>query len=330
VEEREALYYEKLDGLKVRCRLCPHVCGIADGARGKCGLRENAGGRLTALSYGRTVSVNVDPIEKKPLYHFMPGSVILSIGPNGCTFTCDNCQNWHISQERVPTRAIPPDELVALASREGSIGVAFTYTEPLLWFEYLKDVTPLLRAHGLKSVVVTNGFLNEDPAKEIAPLIDGFNVDLKGMSDGFYQKVCGGRVEPVKRFIEIAAAVSHVEVTNLVIPELNDSRGDFEDLTEWLAGVSPDIPLHFSRFFPQYRMTDRQPTPQKTLETAFEIAKRRLRYVYVGNIFIEGTEDTHCAKCNEVVVERKGYDTRVRGAGGRCPKCGTAVKGVWR
>jgi pyruvate formate lyase activating enzyme len=330
VEEREALYYEKLDGLKVRCRLCPHVCGIADGARGKCGLRENAGGRLTALSYGRTVSVNVDPIEKKPLYHFMPGSVILSIGPNGCTFTCDNCQNWHISQERVPTRAIPPDELVALASREGSIGVAFTYTEPLLWFEYLKAVTPLLRAHGLKSVVVTNGFLNEDPAKEIAPLIDGFNVDLKAMSDGFYQKVCGGRVEPVKRFIEIAAAVSHVEVTNLVIPELNDSRGDFEDLTEWLAGVSPDIPLHFSRFFPQYRMTDRPPTPQETLETAFEIAKRRLRYVYVGNIFIDGTEDTRCTKCNEVVVRRSGYEADIRGADGRCPKCGTPVKGVWR
>ena len=330
VQEKEALYYEKLEGRKVRCGLCPHVCGIADGARGKCGLRENAGGKLVALSYGRTVTANVDPIEKKPLYHFLPGSVILSIGPNGCTLACDNCQNWHISQEQAPTRYIPPEQLVELASQGGSIGVAFTYTEPLLWFEYLKDVAPLLRERGLKSVLVTNGFLNEEPAREITPLIDGFNVDLKGIRDEFYKNACGGRVEPVKRFIEIASAVSHVEVTNLVIPGLNDSQNDVEELTEWLAGVSPDIPLHFSRFFPQYRMTDRPPTPQETLKRAFDIAKPRLRYVYVGNIFIDGTEDTRCMKCNEVVVRRSGYEAHIRGEDGRCPKCGTRVKGVWK
>jgi pyruvate formate lyase activating enzyme len=330
MEEKEALYYDRLEGLKVRCRLCPHFCGIADGARGKCRVRENVRGKLVALSYGRTVTLSVDPIEKKPLFHFLPGSVILSIGPNACTLTCDNCQNWHISQEQVETRRIDPEELVRLAPQGGSIGVAFTYTEPLLWFEYLKDVTPLLRAKGLKSVVVTNGFLNEEPAKELAPLIDAFNVDLKAIRDDFYKKTCGGRVEPVKRFIEIAAPVSHVEVTNLVIPGLNDSREDFENLSVWLGGVSPDIPLHFSRFFPQYRMDDRPPTPPETLEMAHEIATRHLRYVYIGNIFIEGTEDTKCPKCHAVVVRRTGYKAEVRGAGGRCPKCGTQVKGVWR
>jgi pyruvate formate lyase activating enzyme len=329
VNEREALYYERLAGSKVRCRLCPHLCGIPDGGSGKCKLRVNRGGTLLALSYGRTVAVNVDPIEKKPLYHFHPGSVILSVGPNGCTLTCDNCQNWHISQEASATRYLSPEELVALAGRGGSIGAAFTYTEPLLWFEYLKDAAPMLRAKGLVAVLVTNGFLNEEPASEIAPLIDAFNVDLKGIRDDFYRDVCGGRVEPVKRFIEIAAAVSHVEVTNLVIPGLNDSDEDFTALADWLAGVSPEIPLHFSRFFPQYRMTDRAPTPAATLERAFAIARARLRYVYVGNILIDGTGDTGCPKCGETVVRRAGYDAELLGAGGRCPACGTRVKGVW-
>lgn len=327
---REALHYEKLEGTRVRCRLCPHTCVIDDGAAGVCGLRENSGGVLFARSYGQTVAANLDPIEKKPLYHFMPGSSILSIGPNGCTFKCDNCQNWHISQEKSPTRYLAPAELVALASRGGSIGVAFTYTEPLLYFEYLLDAAPLLRAAGLKSVLVTNGFLNEAPAREIAPLIDAFNVDLKSIRDEFYRKHCGGRVEPVKRFIEIAAAVSHVEVTNLVIPGLNDAPRDFEDLAAWLAGVCPDIPLHFSRFFPQYRMEDRPPTPPETLEAAYRIAKKRLHYVYVGNIFIDGTEDTRCVKCGGVVVRRSGYGAEVLGAGGRCSACGTQAKGVWR
>jgi pyruvate formate lyase activating enzyme len=327
---REARYYEKLEGLKVRCRLCPHLCGIPDGAVGTCSVRENRGGTLYALTYGRTVTINLDPIEKKPLYHFMPGSTILSIGPNGCTLACGNCQNWHISQQKVGTEYLAPEKLVEIAGDGGSIGVAFTYTEPLLWFEYLKDVAPMLRAKGLKSVAVTNGFLNEDPAREIAPLIDAFNVDLKGIRDEFYREYCGGRVEPVKRFIEIAAAVSHVEVTNLVIPGLNDSTRDFEDLVDWLAGVSPEIPLHFSRFFPQYRMTDRPATSKESLETAYAIARKKLRYVYVGNIFIDGTEDTRCPKCGTAVVRRRGYEAEVIGTGGTCPSCGTRITGVWR
>ncbi len=327
--EREALHYEKLERGKVRCLLCPHKCGIPDGERGKCNTRENRGGTLYALAYGRTVTANIDPIEKKPLYHFMPGSLILSIGPNGCTLSCDHCQNWNIAQGTVPTSYIDPDELVTLASQGGSIGVAFTYTEPLLWFEYIKDCAPRLREAGLKSVLVTNGFLNEGPAGEIAPLVDGFNVDLKSIRDDFYKDICGGRVEPVKRFIEIAAQVSHVEVTNLVIPGLNDSASDIADLVIWLAGVSRRIPLHFSRFFPHHRMSDRQPTDRKTLETAYRVAKQHLDYVYIGNIFIDGTEDTYCSNCGEIVIRRAGYRAEALGELGRCPACGTTVKGVW-
>lgn len=329
MESREALYYERLKDGGVQCRLCPNCCVISTGERGRCNLRENDGGKLIALSYGRTVTVNVDPIEKKPLYHFLPGSLILSIGPNGCTLTCSNCQNWSISQEPSPTRLIEPAELVGLAGRGGSVGVAFTYTEPLLWFEYIMDVAPLLRAEGLKSVLVTNGYLNEEPAREIIPMVDGFNVDLKSMSDELYRENCGGRVEPVKRFIEIAAGVTHVEVTNLLIPGLNDSPGQIEELVEWLAGVSRDIPIHFSRFFPQYRMNDRPPTPRESLENAYKLARKHLDYVYIGNIFIDGTEDTYCAACGGTVIRRAGYSTDVLGEDGLCPKCGIKVKGVW-
>lgn len=327
--EKEALYYEIVKEDKVRCRLCPHMCGIPEGETGKCRLRENRNGKLYALSYGRTVTVNIDPIEKKPLYHFLPGSPILSIGPNGCTLSCDNCQNWNISQEKASTRYIGPDELVDLALGEESVGVAFTYTEPLLWFEYLKDAAPALRSRGLKSVLVTNGYLNEEPANEIAPLIDGFNVDLKSIRNGFYKDWCGGGVEPVKRFIETAASVSHVEVTNLIIPGLNDSHEDLEDLIGWLAGVSREIPLHFSRFFPHFRMNDRPPTPRATLEAAYEMAKRYLDYVYIGNIYIEGTENTLCRECGEPVVKRAGYHVTVLGKKGECCKCGARMKGVW-
>ncbi len=329
MEAKEARYYKALDAKKVQCRLCPHFCLIEGGARGTCNLRENRGGTLVTLSYGRTVTANIDPIEKKPLYHFMPGSLILSIGPNGCTFSCDNCQNWNISQEQAPTRHIPPEELATLAGRDGSIGVAFTYTEPLLWFEYIEDVVPLLRERGLKSVLVTNGFLNEEPAREITSLVDGFNVDLKSMSDDFYKTYCNGRVEPVKRFIEIAASSSHLEVTNLLIPGLNDTSEEITELVTWLAGVARDIPVHFSRFFPQYRMTDRPATPRETLERAYRIAKEHLDHAYIGNIFIDGTEDTYCPHCNETVVKRAGYSTEVIGRGGTCPKCGKRFGGVW-
>jgi pyruvate formate lyase activating enzyme len=331
MDHHEAMHWRGAEGGKVRCGLCPHRCLIAEGREGLCKVRRNDGGTLVTLSYGNTVTVAVDPIEKKPLYHFYPGSAILSVGPNGCTLTCDHCQNWHISQERVPVRYIAPDELVSLAGGGDSIGAAFTYTEPLIWFEYLLDVCPLLHAAGLKAVLVTNGYLEEGPAREIVGQIDACNVDLKSFDDRFYRKHCGGNIEPVKRFIEIAAgAGTHVEVTCLVIPELNDTPDEISRMARWLAAVGRDIPLHLSRFFPHYRMSDRPPTPQATLEKVYEAAREFLDYVYIGNIFIEGTEDTRCPACGGTVVERSGYAVRMRGKGGTCPECGVSIKGVWK
>jgi pyruvate formate lyase activating enzyme len=326
---REALFYEKLEDGRVKCVLCPNFCVIRDGATGRCMVRKNESGRLVTLSYGYTVTAALDPVEKKPLYHFMPGSTILSIGPNGCTLTCDHCQNWQISQEKVPVRYISPEALVETASERGSIGVAFTYTEPLIWFEYLLDALPLLREAGLKSVLVTNGYLNEEPARRIIPLVDGFNVDLKSFSDGFYRGYCGGSIEPVKRFIETAVPQTHVEVTCLVIPGLNDTEEEIGKMAGWLSGISREIPLHLSRFFPHYRMKDRSPTPQATLEMAYRKAREYLDYVYVGNIFIDGTENTACPECGADAVLRSGYSARLLAADGKCPSCGHRIKGVW-
>jgi len=326
---REALFYEKLGDGSVSCRLCPNFCLIRDGASGRCMVRRNVSGTLLALSYGNTVTVALDPIEKKPLYHFLPGSTILSIGPNGCTLTCDHCQNWRISQEEAPVRYISPGELAGLGGMDGSVGVAFTYTEPLVWFEYLLDVLPLLSQAGLKSVLVTNGYLNEEPARRIIPLVDAFNVDLKSFDDGFYRRYCGGSIEPVKSFIELAAGRAHVEVTCLVIPGLNDTREEIGKMARWLSGVSREIPLHLSRFFPRFRMDDRPPTPQETLEMAYREAREYLDYVYVGNIFIEGTENTSCPSCGADVILRSGYSTELVAAGGICRSCGHQVKGVW-
>ena len=211
----------------------------------------------------------------------------------------------------------------------GSIGVAFTYTEPLIWFEYLLDTLPLLSDAGLKSVLVTNGYLNEEPAGRIVPLVDGFNVDLKSFNDEFYREFCGGSIEPVKRFIELAAGHSHVEVTCLVIPGLNDSEEEIGKMARWLAGISREIPLHLSRFFPRFRMEDRPPTPQETLEMAHRVAREYLDYVYVGNIFIEGTENTVCPSCGADAVLRSGYHAELLAAGGICASCGHHIKGVW-
>jgi pyruvate formate lyase activating enzyme len=326
---REALFYEKLDDGSVRCRLCPNLCVVKEGSSGRCMVRKNESGTLLTHSYGNTVTAAIDPIEKKPLYHFMPGSPILSIGPNGCTLTCDHCQNWQISQEQAPVRYISPEELVTLAGKDGSVGVAFTYTEPLIWFEYLLDALPLLTGAGLKSVLVTNGYLNEEPARQIVPLVDAFNVDLKSFDDSFYRKYCGGSIEPVKAFIELAARHAHVEVTCLVIPGLNDSREDIGRMARWLASISKEIPLHLSRFFPRFRMDDRPPTPQETLGMAYTAAREYLDYVYVGNIFIEGTENTVCPSCGADAILRSGYSAELRAAGGECPSCGHYIKGVW-
>ena len=326
---KEAQFYKKLDNNAVQCQLCPQMCTIEEGKRGMCFGRMNKKGILYAENYGETISISMDPIEKKPLYHFYPGKEILSIGPNGCNLTCDFCQNYTISQQKAPTSSLKAEDLIALCKKYNSIGVAYTYTEPLIWYEYILDTAKVLRAHDLKVVLVTNGFINPEPLKLLLPYIDAMNIDLKAFTNEFYKTYCSGRLEPVKNTIKIAASQTHLEITNLIITDLNDSRSEIEELVSFVAEVNKEIPLHFSRYFPVYKMK-KPPTNPATLEMAYEIGKKKLRYVYVGNINLQNTNDTHCPNCNELLIRRAGYYTSVAqiDKDNCCKKCGQKIYGV--
>ncbi len=321
----DAIYFEKLEGDRVRCTLCPHGCIISEGKRGICRGRKNVGGILKATNYAETVSIALDPIEKKPLYHFYPGRDILSIGANGCNFACNFCQNWEIAQADVPTRHLSPEEAVSLALKNNSIGIAYTYTEPLIWYEYLLDTAKIVRSKGLKNVLVSNGYINEAPLRELLPLIDAMNIDVKSMDEAFYKKECKGSLAPVLRSVELASKETHVEVTNLIIPGLNDSDDNFKRLADWLSSISPDIPLHFSAYRPCYKCTA-PPTPDSTLLRARGIASKKLNYVYLGNSRLKEGSDTICPNCGKAVIKRSGFSvSRNDIVGGRCSFCQESI-----
>lgn len=292
-----------------------------------CRVRRREGERLYTLNYGRISSLALDPIEKKPLYHFYPGGLILSAGTTGCNLACGFCQNWEISQEEAPTRALAPGELIAIARHEtgrGNIGLAYTYSEPAVWWEFLMDTAPLAKEAGLANVMVTNGYLNQDPLAELLPFLDAVNMDLKGFCDDFYRRTCHGRLAPVLAFAEaVVAAGVHLELTNLIIPGYNDGEEDLRALAAWVAGLDPGIPLHFSRYLPQYRFTA-PPTPVETLERAFAIAREKLHHVYIGNAAVPDGRDTFCASCGAVLARREGFETRLTGVeNGKCKACGS-------
>jgi len=320
---KPAAYGEKLQDGKVICHLCPAECKLTEGKVGICGCRLNHHGELMLDNYGELVTLAIDPIEKKPLYHFYPSADILSTGPNGCNLACIHCQNWTISQKKTQTTYIAPKQLVEAAKENNSIGVAFTYTEPLVWYEYIMDVAPLLRKAGLKTVLVSNGYINPKPLEDLLPVMDAINIDLKGIRPEFYKKVCKGRIEPVLNNIRrVAEAGVHLEVTNLIIPQLNDSDKDLTDLVEFVASVSDMIPLHFSAYRPDYKLTI-PATPIETMLRAREIARKRLKYVYLGNVLLDGCSDTFCPHCQSLLIKRTGYHTSVVGvANGRCTTCG--------
>jgi pyruvate formate lyase activating enzyme len=273
-------------------------------------------------NYAEAVSVAIDPIEKKPLYHFYPGTTIVSTGPNGCNLACRHCQNWSISQRQAPTTMIPPEEMARLAGRHGSIGLAFTYTEPVIWIEYIMDVAPLLRKAGLKVVLVSNGYINQEPLGELLPLVDAVNFDLKSIRPEFYRRICGGHLEGVKAAIATTAAAGvHLELTNLLIPGLNDSEGELTELVEFIASISDRIPLHLSAYHPSYQM-NLPATSAETMERAFKIASARLRHVYVGNIHLPGCANTICPACGAELIRRSGYETEIVGLDqGKCVRC---------
>lgn len=318
----ESIYYHKLEKAKVRCDLCPHSCVLNEGKVGICRGRKNIGGKLYAINYKLAVSLALDPIEKKPLYHFYPGTEILSTGTRGCNFRCRFCQNWNISQGEVPTREISPRELAEEAASFNSIGLAYTYSEPLIWYEFVLDTSKEIRKRGLKNVLVTNGFINEEPLQSLLPYIDAMNVDIKSTEDPFYKELCSGWLEPVLRTVRMAhESGCHVEITNLIIPTLNDSDDHFHKLAGWISELSPDIPLHFSRYFPHYKMRT-EPTPVETLSRARSIAMEKLNYVYVGNIVHEAWADTFCPECRKRVINRSGYSIDPQNLkNGKCGFC---------
>ena len=335
----EALLYEKLEDRKVRCALCSHRCEIAEGRRGICRVRENQGGALQSLVYGRLIARHVDPIEKKPLYHFLPGSLSYSIATVGCNFRCRFCQNADIAQlpsdrgGAIIGDAATPGEVVAAAARAGCRSLSYTYTEPTIFFEFALETARRAHAEGLRNVFVTNGYMTAEALDMIAPVLDAANVDLKAFTRKFYKEVCGAKLEPVQETLRSMKAMGvFVEVTTLIVPGLNDDPDELKALAGFLAhDLGPDTPWHISRFHPTYRLTDRPPTPVKTLRDAREIGRAAgLKYVYTGNVPGDTGESTFCPACGETLIERRGFQVgRLRMKEGRCNTCGAAIEGVW-
>jgi pyruvate formate lyase activating enzyme len=322
---QEAMFWEKAADGKIDCRLCPHHCRIADGKRGICGVREARAGKLLASGYGKISSANNDPIEKKPLYHFHPGATIFSIGGWGCNFKCGFCQNWSISQQVVASGdVVQPAKIIAAARAEKSAGIAYTYNEPLINIEFASECARLAREAGLVNVLVTNGFIEKEPAEFILPLVDALNIDIKGMDEDFYKKQCFASLKPVLEFSKQAVGAGrHVEITNLIIPGLNDADPQINKLAEWIfENLGKKTPLHLSAYHPEFKM-DLPPTPPETLERAYRLCKEKLQYVYIGNVFSETGQDTLCPQCGNTLVFRRGYSIRPAGLNGKnCAKCG--------
>ena len=322
--------------MNVQCELCPKNCLIGPGQSGECRIRVNVDGKLLAVTYGHPCSVHVDPVEKKPLFHFLPGTGILSIATVGCNLHCKNCQNWEISQanpEDVPSHELSPQQIAELARRHDCLSVAYTYTEPMVYYEYTLDSCIQVRQAGLRNVLVTAGYISQDPLRRLCQHVDAANIDLKALSDSFYRDVCGATLKPVLDTLSTAKSLGVlVEVTNLVIPTLNDSDGDLRALCQWLVqNLGKDTPLHFSRFSPQYQMKNLPPTPAATLDRAKQIAETEgLHHVYIGNLTRPDAENTFCSSCGGRLVRRLRYrilENRIQS--GRCPDCGTEVYGVW-
>jgi len=335
---KEALYYTQLEKGAVQCNLCPKLCLLRPGERGNCKVRVNYDGVLYTLVYGRIVALHNDPIEKKPLMHFLPGARALSLATAGCNLGCVFCQNWTISQsypEDARFLALTPQAIVDIARREGSRCIAYTYTEPTIFYEFMLDCARIAHEYGIKNVWVTAGYINREPLLELAKYMDAANVDLKGIRDEYYQKYCDGHVKPVLETLKTLHELGvHLEITNLIVPEGNDSEEDIRDLVRWVReNIGPDAVLHFSRYFPAYRMESPPPTPLATLLKARDIAlKEGLHYVYIGNIPGEGFEDTYCKHCGKLLVKRAGYTILwdyYKIKEGRCPYCSEKIYGVW-
>ena len=336
----EAYLYEPLEDKKVKCSLCSHRCVIKEGRRGKCSVRENRAGMLHTLVYGKVIARHVDPIEKKPLFHFLPGTLSYSIATVGCNFRCRFCQNADIAQ--MPTDhkgvimgdTVTPQEVLAAADKSGCRSISYTYTEPTVFFELAYDTAKIAHGRGIRNVFVTNGYMTAEALEMINPYLDAANVDLKAFTDKYYKELCGARLKHVQATLKRMKALGiFVEVTTLIIPGLNDDPAELQELAGFIAhDLGTDTPWHISRFHPTYKLTDRPPTPVKTLTRTREIGLGAgLKYVYTGNVPGNSGENTFCYNCGEMVIERWGFQVgALRIKDGKCSQCGAVMDGVWQ
>ncbi|MFH1007424.1 MAG: AmmeMemoRadiSam system radical SAM enzyme [Candidatus Latescibacterota bacterium] len=334
---KEASFYERMDGDRVRCALCHHRCRIPESQTGRCGVRQNKGGKLYSLVYGKAVSQNVDPIEKKPLFHLYPGSGAFSIATMGCNFTCLHCQNADISQfpreeHRIAGKDLAPDQVVSLARQHHCRSIAYTYTEPTVFFEYAYDTARLASEAGIKNVWVTNGYVTREALETVHPYLDAANVDLKAFTEDFYREICGARLAPVLDGLQRMKSLGiWVEVTTLIIPSLNDSEGELGEIARFILSLGAETPWHVSAFYPTHRLTDPPRTPVSTLRKARAIGlEAGLRYVYCGNAPGEDGENTYCFLCGKCLIRRIGYRiAEYHLKGGRCAFCGNEMDGIF-
>jgi pyruvate formate lyase activating enzyme len=332
----EAKFYEKQPYKKIKCKLCPRECVIDDRERGYCGARENRGGKYYTLVHSRVVTAHVDPIEKKPLFHFQPGTMAFSIATAGCNVNCKMCQNWEISQvrpEQVRSTYMPPADLAALAKQYQCPAIAYTYSEPVIFYEYVMDAAEAGHNLGVKSVVISGGYIQQDPLVKWSKAVDAIKVDLKGFSEKFYKEVVNGQLKPVlDALVTIRKQGTWTEIVCLVIPTLNDSDAEFKALARWVkSDLGLDVPVHFTRFHPEYLLTNLPDTPLETLERAKAIADAEgLHYVYIGNVPGHPAENTYCPKCRKVIIERVGFTiAQTHLKKGKCEYCQQVIPGVW-
>jgi len=336
--KKEAMLYEKLEGNKVHCMLCSHNCKISESDFGFCGVRQNIKGKLYSLVYGEIIAAHTDPIEKKPLYHFLPGSKAFSIATPGCNFRCTFCQNWQISQitrkdeTGIGNIFMEPKEVVQNALDQGCKSISYTYTEPTIFFEYAYDTAKIAKKEGLKNTFITNGYMTKKAIEKISPYLDAANVDLKSFREEFYKKICKAKLQPVLDSIKKMKELGiWIEVTTLVVPDQNDSTEELNDIADFISSVGKEIPWHISRFHPDYKYNDSYPTPIDTLRKAYDIGKNHgLKYVYLGNVSDE--KYTVCSKCGKILIKRgymRGNKANITDDD-KCSKCGAPVEGVWR
>ena len=336
--EVEAHYYEKMDGKRVRCLVCPRKCVVSDGQKGFCRVRINRGGTYYSSVYGRACTYHVDPIEKKPLFHVMPGTTAFSIATVGCNLDCKFCQNWEISQEHpenVDAYELKPAKVVEAAKQFEAPSIAYTYTEPIVWHEYALDCARAGHEAGLKSVMISAGYMNREPMVEVAGEMDAIKIDLKSISGDYYRDICSATLEPVlSTLVTVKESGTWLEIVNLMVPTLNDSDEDVERLCKWVKeNLGSDVPVHFTRFYPTYKLKNLPPTPVSTVETAREIALANgINFPYVGNVPSgHPGESTYCPGCGEMIIKRVGYRVLSNTLkDGSCPACGAAIPGIWQ